>query len=244
MVTLMMAIQGVYAATDARIKRLVYEDNKVFNLQCAPFTATQVVFSEDEVVLERESGDRAVWMVTKPLPNMVFIKPTVLGSNTNITIVTNKHNYYFHAKSDKSFDDNQSSKTYAIQFVYPKEEALKRKQEKEYEEALKRDAIDPIGHPERYNFNYRYSGNKRLIPPHVFDDGRFTYFELGTNPIPAIFAVDNADGKEGVVNVRRSGNYLVVQRLAPQFTLRSGSLVASVFNTTEIVHIRKGNRPL
>jgi type IV secretion system protein VirB9 len=99
-----------------------------------------------------------------------------------------------------------------------------------------------IKHPKApvvHNADYRFSGNKQIMPLHVFDDGRFTYFELRPNqPAPAIFAVDNKQGKEAVVNTRRQGSYLVVQRLAPQFTLRNGGTVASVFNTREILNIK------
>ncbi len=79
------------------------------------------------------------------------------------------------------------------------------------------------------------------MPLHVFDDGTFTYFELRKNQaVPAIFAVDDSQGKEAVVNSRREGNYMVVQRLAPQFTLRNGGTVASVFNSNEILRIKQG----
>ncbi len=95
-----------------------------------------------------------------------------------------------------------------------------------------------------YNWNYRFSGSTQLAPAHVFDDGTFTYFELAKNQaVPAIFAVDDAQGKEAVVNIRRSGNYLIVQRIAPQFTLRNGGIVTSVFNTNEITRIKQGRRP-
>ncbi|TID56483.1 P-type conjugative transfer protein VirB9, partial [Legionella pneumophila] len=45
------------------------------------------------------------------------------------------------------------------------------------------------------------------------------------------------------VNTRREGKYIVVQRLAPQFTLRQGCLSASVFNSPEINRIRANRRP-
>ena len=82
------------------------------------------------------------------------------------------------------------------------------------------------------------------MPKHVFDDGQFTYFELSNNgAVPAIFAVDDKSGKESTVNVRRQGKYLVVLRLAPQFTLRQGHLTTSVFNTCEINRIAQNRRP-
>ncbi|MDW9144162.1 TrbG/VirB9 family P-type conjugative transfer protein, partial [Legionella pneumophila] len=94
------------------------------------------------------------------------------------------------------------------------------------------------------NTAYRFSGSPQLVPRHVFDDGKFTYFELSSQgSVPAIFAVDDQSGKESTVNTRREGKYIVVQRLAPQFTLRQGGLTASVFNTPEINRIRANRRP-
>ena len=230
---------------DKRILRVNYQDNNVTPLRGKTFTATQVVFAEDEVVLDVEGGDSAGWMVTHKLDNMVFLKPTVLGSDSNITIVTNKHNYYFHVTSNKTLDESPEQQTYAIKFSYPEEAQREAKARAAEAMRVKNEVINPLKNPERYNWNYRFSGSTQLAPAHVFDDGTFTYFELAKNQVvPAIFAVDDSQGKEAVVNIRRSGNYLVVQRIAPQFTLRNGGIVTSVFNTNEIVRIKQGRRPL
>ena len=78
------------------------------------------------------------------------------------------------------------------------------------------------------------------MPLHIFDDGQFTYMQLQAGQaIPAIFAVDNSSGKEAVVNYRREGDYLIVQQLSPQFTLRADRYhVASVFNNKRIHQLK------
>lgn len=231
---------------DKRIFRVNYQDHNVTPLHGTTFTVTQVLFGKDETVIDVEGGDTAGWMVkhNAQLPNMVFIKPTLLGSNTNITVVTNKHSYYFHATSNKTLDETPKLHTYAMQFVYPEEALREAKARATQEMKAQKEAINPSKNPERYNWNYRFSGSTQLAPVHVFDDGTFTYFELAKNQAaPAIFAVDDRQGKESTVNIRRSGNYLVVQRIAPQFTLRSGGIVTSVFNTNEINRIQQGRRP-
>lgn len=231
--------------TDARIKHVTYQENNVIPIHGTPFTATQVVFGKEEVVIDKMGGDSAVWMVreVEGIPNMVFIKPTQLGSNSNMTIVTNKHSYYFHLISRKTLDLHQKDQTYAIKFIYPEEEAARLKENALRASKAQHEVINPQKNPEAYNWNYRFSGNAQLTPAHVFDDGTFTYFELSKNQaVPAIFAVDDQQGKESVVNTRRQGNYLVVQRIAPQFTLRSGGTVTSVFNTNEINRIKSGRR--
>lgn len=230
---------------DRRILKVNYQDNNVIPLHGITFTATQVVFSPDEVVIEVEGGDSAGWMVTRnaQLNNMVFIKPTVLGSDSNMTVVTNKHNYYFHVTSNKTLNDPEQ-RTYAIHFLYPEEARAQANARTIDAVRAQKEAIDPSKNPSAYNWNYHFSGSNQLVPAHVFDDGTFTYFELAKNQaVPAVFAVDDRQGKEAVVNVRRSGNYLVVQRIAPQFTLRNGGIVTSVFNTNEITRIKQGRRP-
>jgi type IV secretion system protein VirB9 len=226
---------------DARIKLVSFQENNVVPIHGKTFTTTQIVFSKQEYVKGVEGGDTAGWIVdyNPALPNMIFIKPTVLNSHSNMTVLTNKHPYYFKISSNKELKTNEADLTYAIQFLYPEEDR------RQLNARLKKNAIKKTTaiNPKQYNWDYRFSGNKQIVPLHVFDDGTFTYFELRKNQaVPAIFAVDDAQGKEAVVNTRREGNYLVVQRRAPQFTLRHGKTVASVFNTKEITHIKQGRR--
>ena len=67
-------------------------------------------------------------------------------------------------------------------------------------------------------------------PTMVFDDGRFTYFEFpGSREIPAVFAL-GSDGQATRVNWHMNGNFIVVHRIAPKFTLRLGDAVVGIFN--------------
>lgn len=224
---------------DGRVKIVNFDENNVVAFKGTPLTSTQLLFGLDEVVLNIDSGDKMVWSVktNARTPNMVFLKPTKFGLNTNITVVTNKHNYYFHATSS-SESTSARDQTYTIKFRYPEEERARLHAINE--EKRQQAALNHFKAPEVRNSDYRFSGNKQIMPAHVFDDGTFTYFELRKNqPAPAIFAIDNKQGKESIVNTRREGNYLVVQRLAPQFTLRNGDIVASVFNSREIMNIKQ-----
>ena len=95
--------------------------------------------------------------------------------------------------------------------------------------------------PKKYNMNYTFNGNKNIMPVQVWDDGKVTYMQFSPNqPQPAIFAVEGKDGNEAVVNYRRLNDDLVlVERVAPQFTLRLGAnQVASIFNKTYIDQIK------
>ena len=54
-------------------------------------------------------------------------------------------------------------------------------------------------------------------------------FREKNSEIPAIFQVDPF-GSELIVNYRVSGNYIVIERVASQYTLRYGKNVTCVFN--------------
>lgn len=220
--------------SDARIKKVLYQENNVIPINGVTFTSTQVQFGNNERILDIEGGDTAAWMVTyhPELANMLFIKPTILNSHTNLTVITNLHAYYFQLHSNQTLKSHANQLTYALKFIYPTPVVKSTKVSKA-----------PL-QPKVVNTAYRFSGSPQLVPVHIFDDGQFTYFELSHQGIvPAIFAVDEKNGKESTVNTRRQGKYLVVLRIAPQFTLRHAGLTTSVFNTHEINRIAQNRRP-
>ncbi len=197
------------------ILHVSYLSDQVTPVYAKTFETTQIAFGRDEVIESIQNGDLDAWTVSVQhnLPYMMFLKPTVAGSDTNMTVITDKHDYYFHLHSINR-SDHQAG-IYAIQFSYPSDNVL-------------------LQHTRRHQLNkkYTYHGDKALLPRSVYDDGKFTYFIFHRmQKIPAIFAVNNKQGREALVNFRRSGSMLIVQQLARQFTLRRGQYhVLSIFN--------------
>lgn len=229
-------------ATDQRIKVVAFQADNVVPIQASTFTTTQVVFGKGEMIQNIQNGDLDAWTVSvqKDIPNMLFLKPTILGSNTNMTVVTSAHTYYFHLKSNTNLSNAQDNSTYAVHFIYPQQARKKMLATLRYNQQQKRAIVNAHKNPQDYNWQYSFSGAKSIVPLHIFDDGRFTYFQLREGqPLPAVFSVDNTLGKESVVNYRRTGNYLVIQQVAPQFSLREGKTsVASIFNNKRIHQLR------
>ncbi len=225
---------------DKRIKMVAYSENNVVPIQGAVFTTTQIQFSSNEYVLDVEGGDKEGWIVSyqKNIPNMLFIKPSVLDSKSNLTVVTNRHTYYFAVQSQPKGE----SPTYALKFVYPEDERKRLNARLKTRKREQETILSASKHPKRYNWDYSFNGDKTIMPAHVFDDGVFTYLELRPGQdIPAVFAIDNKKGEEALVNLNRQGNYLVIHRLAPQLTLRAGKHhVASIFNNCAIHAIKRG----
>lgn len=221
-------------STDNRIEVVSYSPNNVVPIHGTMFTTTQITFSKHEFIENVENGDLGAWTanISKDIPYMMFVKPTVYNSHTNMTVVTNKHTYYFYLASNKQGDMNQTKATYAIHFIYPQEKIDKVERAIREREHQKQAELSAFQDPSQYNWDYSFHGDQTIVPIHVFDDGKFTYMQLQDNQnVPAIFAVTSASGKESVVNFRHDGQYLVIQRVAPQFTLRLGKEhVASLFN--------------
>ena len=90
-------------------------------------------------------------------------------------------------------------------------------------------AATAIHASEAFNFAYRSSGESDLKPLQVFDDGHSTYLQMKGSLVPAVLV--NDDGKQVMLQVKRSGQYLIVQALAPEMTLQFANLKARVVYT-------------
>jgi hypothetical protein len=72
-----------------------------------------------------------------------------------------------------------------------------------------------------YDFSYEISGDNRVRPVQVFDDGRSTYFQFRSGePIPAIFAQGAAGASLQMPQLE--GPYVKVPAVAGQYALRLG----------------------
>jgi len=233
---------------DQRVKQVEYQKNNVVTIHGQAFISTQLIFGSDETILDVQGGDEAGWTVhiDKVLPYILNIKPTLFNSNTNLAVVTadskgDKRIYRFHLLMGSQVDVAAEKPTYAVEFVYPDKEQAKLEATLNYLQRQKETILNASKKPDDYHWDYSFNGDKSIMPVHVFDDGQFTYLQLRPGQtLPAVFAVDNAKGEESVVNTRTEGDYLVIQQLAPQFTLRQGPYhVASVFNNVVIKKIRE-----
>lgn len=233
-------------ATDSRIEVVNYEKNNVVPIYGSTFISTQIILGSNEKVVDVQGGDAAAWTISinQSLGNIINIKPTIVDSHSDLSVVSmddqNHRRYYRFELISQALNAKAQNETYAIQFVYPEDEKAKLIAKLNYSKLEKKSILSAYKNPEFYNWNYSFHGSHSILPLHVFDDGKFTYLQLRQNQaLPAIFAVNNRAGEESVVNYRRVGDYLVIQEVAPQFTLRDGKYaVASIFNDQVISHIQ------
>lgn len=75
--------------------------------------------------------------------------------------------------------------------------------------------------PDKLDFGYTIDGSATFKPQMVFDDGKFTWFQLASSQdLPALFRVGK-DGAE-VLDYTVQGSYLMVSSLADEFLLKLG----------------------
>ena len=232
---------------DQRILQVPYQKNNVVSIAGQAFVNTQIIFGEDETILDVQGGDEAGWTthIDKSLPFILNLKPTQFDSNTNLDVVTNdaagqKRIYRFHLSMGNSARQDKESAVYAVEFIYPDKEEAKLEATLNFLQRQKDSILNASKKPADYHWDYSFNGTKSIMPQHVFDDGQFTYLQLRPHQtVPSVFAVNNAQGEESVVNTRIEGDYLVIQEISPQFTLREGPhKVATLFNDQAITKLR------
>lgn len=211
--------------TDQRIKQLAYDPNQVYEIVGTYGYQTMIEFAHDEPVKVRTIGDSIAWQ-TFIKGNRIFIKPVEPDAATNMTIVTNKRTYIFKLDSSAKQDDA----TFLVRFVYPNANMTEVLSSGSLDQTSGRLA-ESTSSPD-LNLNYLSAGDKNAIQlKRVFDDGEFTYFQFNKNAEIPSFYIVGSDGTESVVNTRREGSYIVVERTGQMFTLRNGESYLCVQNT-------------
>lgn len=206
--------------TDDRVKQVPYDPNQVYEIVGTYGYQTSIEFSSDETVKVVTLGDSIAWQ-TVPYKNRLFLKPVETNAATNLTVITDKRTYYFKLSSSKS----RASMTFLVRFAYPNMNL------NTYGSTGSLHRTNNMFDPATINLNYSTSGNKKsILLNRAFDDGQFTYFMFDQNAdIPSVYTV-GPDGTESIVNTRREGLYLVVERTASRFTLRNGNSYLCVLN--------------
>lgn len=226
-----IGVQPAYAlqepravATDSRIRTVRYSPNEVYEF-IGHYTYHSIIeFESDEEIQTVSVGDSLAWLLN-PSGNRLFLKPIEQNATTNMSVLTNKRSYLFELHADEASDIRDPNLVFVLRFIYPQND----------NEAVEFTGFEPlpdlVRDAHKYNFNYTLRGVDEIAPIRVFDDGEFTYFQFRNNnsEVPAVFRVDH-DGREELINFRQRGDYLVVERVASQFTLRRGAAIVCVYN--------------
>lgn len=245
--------------TDSRIKTLVYNENEVYQLTFHYGYQSFIELSNDEEIELISLGESFPWRMT-PSGKRLFIRPLEIDSRTNMTIITTKRTYQFEIISKEYSGRADEELIFSVRFFYPEkiEEVpnLRKRiggtlgalsttqdetvrdtgpsQQEEIEKAALGQNITLMEEkPKTINFKYSMVGNASDIAPiKVYDDGISTYFQFEDDNliIPTISAVDIATGEERPLSYKIEGNYVVIDTVEMQFSLRLGSSLLCLFN--------------
>lgn len=210
---------------DHRVRTIMYQPDQVFKFTGHYRYQSSIEFEEGEIIRTISMGDSTAWLMN-PTGSRLFIKPIDQDATTNMTLITNRRVYLFELHARETDDIEHENMIFIMRFVYPEAVASS---VSSYLDSVP--IPDLENESDKYNFQYSIAGPEMIAPIRIFDDGEFTYFEFRDKnaEVPAFFWVDN-QGNEALINYRTRGDYIVVERVAKQFTLRHGGDIICVFN--------------
>ncbi len=216
-----------YLGSERKFRSYIYNPNEVYRYVGHYTYQGFIEFGENEKIATISMGNQTLWLF-EILGNRLFLKPVGEDSSeTNMTVITDKRVYHFELMAREAKGISDKNLIFVAKFFYPDD---KEKNLVQFPKILPSDEPN-MTNISAYNFNYQYVGESNIAPLRVFDNGTFTYFQFSkrNTEIPAIFTVDS-EGFEGLVNLRVAGDYMIVERVAPQFSLRNGSDIVCIYN--------------
>ena len=236
-----MPVASQPIVTDSRIKTFVYNENDVYNILTHYGYQSNIELGPKERIVTISLGDRVAWQIV-PAGNRIFIRALEEKAHTNMTIVTNKRAYQFDLRASGKVPLHPSEElVYVVRFFYPDASG-----------AVSVPAVPkPVATPapvaaapvssqalidatsdKVYNYRYTYSGDDRVAPLRIYDDGSSTYFKMPQGAANVAIAVVGMNGQpRQAASYAGAAGVQVVPETARQFQLiyPNGDRV-SVFN--------------
>lgn len=216
---------------DPRLITLPWRDNAVVRLNGRAGVEATVMLGSDEHIENVAIGDANAWQVTpNRRANMLFLKPLSPRARTNLTVVTDRHTYFFDLVAAPG-----ARAVYGLRLTYPDApkaapppmSAAPAPLTGEEAALAHGAAVAPVD-PASLDTAFTLVGAKDLLPAKVFADGQATYlaWPRGT-PLPAILG-RNDRGVEGPINYAMHDDMIVVDGVPDTIVLRIGKQVATV----------------
>jgi type IV secretion system protein VirB9 len=216
-----MAIATPLPAADRRLVSRQYNADEVIQLDGQAGVQASIAFGEDEHIENVAVGDSSSWQITpNKRANLLFVKPLGARARTNMTVVTDRHTYFFDMVAAPG-----GKPVYLLRFTYPdtprpavRQAAAPALSEEEVRLAEGEKPVDPA----QLNFAWVKSGDAKLLPAQVYDDGTATYLSWSRGvSMPAILIRDEK-GAEGPVNYAVRGDVIVIEGVPAMIQLRAG----------------------
>lgn len=227
---------SVAVRADERLVTHPYSDSEVVRIDGRSGVQATIAFGDGEAIENVAIGDSQAWQITpNKRADLLFVKPLDAAARTNMTVVTNRHTYFFDLVAS-----SRAKPLYMLRFTYkdePKADAvpgaaLAALSPDELALAAGDPAAKPAD-PASLNFAWKQSGAARLLPARIYDDGDATYLLWPEKAaVPAIL-IRNEKGEEGPVNYAVRGSTIVIDEVPRQIVLRSGKASAVLDNAGE-----------
>ena len=217
-----------HAAVDPRLKSIHYEADKVVQVQGRLGYQSMIEFAQGESIENVAVGDSAAWQVTpNKRANLLFLKPLLGKARTNMTVVTDQRVYLF----DLSVASSGNTPMYNLRFTYGTKPAAQPQQRIAYPSLLaSAPAAAPAAARPKLNYDWKRKGDKEILPARYYDDGRALYLQWRAGaPMPALFERDKK-GREGLINYRSQGQFVVVDQMPETLVMRLGKKAAVLIN--------------
>ncbi|MET1755318.1 TrbG/VirB9 family P-type conjugative transfer protein [Novosphingobium sp. RD2P27] len=222
------------AGGDDRLVHHMYAENEVVRIDGRPGVQATISFGEGEAIENVAVGDSAAWQITpNKRADLLFVKPLENGARTNMTVVTDRHTYFFDLVASP-----KTKPVYLLRFTYKDEPKNKAGAAGAALAGLTPDeqavlsggpAETPVD-PAALNFAWRPKGDTKILPARIYDDGSATYLLWGEkSEVPAILVL-NEKGEEGPVNYSVRGRTIVLDDVPKAILLRSGKAQATIEN--------------
>lgn len=217
------------AHADERLVAHLFSDNEVVRIDGKPGVQATVQFGDGESIENVAVGDSQSWQITpNKRADLLFVKPLESIARTNMTVVTNRHTYFFDLVASP-----KAKPLYMLRFTY-KDEPRTGPVPGGAPASLSADeqalaAGDPAAvpaDPASLNFAWKRAGTEKLLPARVYDDGSATYLVWPEKAaVPAIL-IQNEKGEEGPVNYAVRDATIVISDVPRKIILRSGKASA------------------
>ena len=160
-------------ASDERLLEVRYDESRVYRVEGKPKVQATIRFGEDETIENVAIGDSNAWQVTpNKRANLLFVKPLLAKVSTNMTVVTDKRTYLFDLVASPG-----AQPLYVLSFTYPDAPKPNAEVPTQFAEQSA-GPPEPVTDPALLNFAWEKSGDKKLLPENVFDDGE-TFSHIG-----------------------------------------------------------------
>ncbi len=216
-----LALAMPLQAADRRLVSRQYNADEVIQLDGQAGVQASIAFAEDEHIENVAVGDSSSWQITpNKRANLLFVKPLAARARTNMTVVTDRHTYFFDLVAAPA-----GKPVYLLRFTYPdqpKSETQKAAAPALNEEETRLAEGEKVLDPAQLNFAWVKRGDVKLLPAQVYDDGTATYLSWSQGvSLPAILIRDEK-GTEGPVNYAVRGEVIVIEGVPAMIQLRAG----------------------